>query len=120
MITGEIFLYRADQVSMAILLAGMVLLLWRLSKGPTAADRVIAMDLLSVLVVTFLVILSIHTRETSYLDVAIAYACIAFLGTIALARFIQKGSRNKQSRLGHRPESDTPCENLPDKRCSHD
>ncbi len=120
MITGEIFLYQAGQVSMALLLAGMILLLWRLSKGPTAADRVIAMDLLSVLVVTFLVILSIHTRETSYLDVAIAYACIAFLGTIALARFIQKGSRHKQPGRDHRQKSDDLCENFPDKRSTHD
>ncbi|MCF8093420.1 MAG: cation:proton antiporter [Desulfotignum sp.] len=117
---GTVFLQGAGQVSMAILLAGMLLLLWRLSKGPTAADRVIAMDLLSVLVVTFLVILSIHTRETSYLDVAIAYACIAFLGTIALARFIQKGAQNKRSRQDLRQKPDPLCENLPDKRRSHD
>ncbi|MCF8113318.1 MAG: cation:proton antiporter [Desulfotignum sp.] len=113
---GTVFLQGAGQVSMAILLAGMFLLLWRLAKGPTAADRVIAMDLLSVLVVTFLVILSIHTRETSYLDVAIAYACIAFLGTIALARFIQKGAQNKQSQPDSCQKSDPLCENLPDKR----
>ncbi len=117
---ATVFLHGAGQVSMAILLAGMFLLLWRLSKGPNAADRVVGMDLLSVLVVTFLVILSIHTRETSYLDVAIAYACIAFLGTIALARFIQKGTRNKQSRPDLRQKSDPLGENLPDKRSSHD
>jgi len=111
---GTAFLHGAGQVSMAILLAGMLLLLRRLSKGPTAADRVVAMDLLSVLVVTFLVILSIHTRETSYLDVAIAYACIAFLGTIALARFIQKGSQKKPSQPDHHQKSDTPCEHLPE------
>ena len=117
---GTAFLHGAGQVSMAILLAGMLLLLRRLSKGPTAADRVVAMDLLSVLVVTFLVILSIHTRETSYLDVALAYACIAFLGTIALARFIQKGSQNKQSQPDLCQKSDTSYGNSPDKRSSHD
>ena len=87
------FLYGAGQAAMAILLAGMAMVLWRLVKGPTAADRVIAMDLMSVLVVAFLVALSIHTGQATYLDVAIAYACIAFLGTIALARFIQRASR---------------------------
>ena len=93
MINSQTFLYGAGQTAMVILLISMGLVLWRLVKGPTAADRVVAMDLLSVLVVTFLVSLSIHTGETSYLDVAIAYACIAFLGTIALARFIQRASR---------------------------
>ena len=87
------FLYGAAQLAMGILLVSRMLVLWRLFKGPTAADRVIATDLLSVLVVTFLVALSIHTQETSYLYVAIAYACIAFLGTIALARFIFRASR---------------------------
>ncbi len=95
MLTNNIFLAGAIQTAMALLLISMILVLWRLSKGPTAADRVISMDLLSVLVVAFLVTLSFHTRQTSYLDVAIAYACIAFLGTIALARFIQRASRNK-------------------------
>mgnify|MGYP001058900586 CR=1 FL=1 len=106
MMNSQTFLYGAAQIAMVILLAGMALVLWRLVKGPTAADRVVAMDLLSVLVVTFLVSLSIHTRETSYLDVAIAYACIAFLGTIALARFIQRASRHDpaESHPDHTPE----------------
>ena len=87
------FLHGAAQAAITILLAGMVLVLWRMVKGPTAADRVIAMDLLSVLVVAFLVALSIHAGQATYLDVAIAFACIAFLGTIALARFIERASR---------------------------
>jgi multicomponent Na+:H+ antiporter subunit F len=107
MLTNDVFLAGAIQTAMALLLISMVLVLWRLSKGPTTADRVISMDLLSVLVVAFLVTLSFHTRQTSYLDVAIAYACIAFLGTIALARFIQRASRNK----GFPPPGNTVSKN---------
>jgi len=92
------FLLMSGQVAMFFLLAGMTLALWRLVVGPSAADRVIAMDLLSLLVVAFLVALSIHTGETSYLDVAIAYACIAFLGTIALARFVQRVAGRRTTR----------------------
>lgn len=110
------FLYGAAQIAMVILLVSLVLVLWRLIKGPTAADRVIAMDLLSVLVITFLVALSIHARETSYLDVAIAYACIAFLGTIALARFISRGSRNDPGES--KPDDDLKSNSL--ERDSHD
>lgn len=98
MMTGEAFLSVVVQAAMVMLLIGMGMVLFRLAKGPGAADRVIAMDLLSVLVVAFLVVLSIHTRETTYLDVAIAYACIAFLGTIALVRFIHRESLQKQQR----------------------
>ncbi len=97
MMSGESFLHLAGQAAMVMLMAGMAMLIYRLVRGPTAADRVIALDLLSVLVVAFLVILSLHTRNTTYLDVAIAYACIAFLGTIALVRFIDRSSLRKIS-----------------------
>ncbi len=95
MTTGEGFLHGAGLAAMVMLLTGMILLLYRMGRGPTAADRVIALDLLSVLVAAFLVVLSLHARITTYLDVAIAYACIAFLGTIALARFIHRSGNRK-------------------------
>ena len=95
MISANSFIDFAGLAALAMLLVGMVLVLWRLARGPTAADRVIALDLLSMLVVAFLVAISIHARETSYLDVAIAYACIAFLGTVALARYIMRTSRRR-------------------------
>lgn len=95
MISANSFIDFAGLATLAMLLISMVLVLWRLARGPTAADRVIALDLLSMLVVAFLVAISIHHRETSYLDVAIAYACIAFLGTVALARYITRTSRRR-------------------------
>ena len=93
MISADSFMDFAGLGALVMLLIGMLMLLWRLARGPTAADRVIALDLLSMLVVAFLVAVSIHSQETSYLDVAIAYACIAFLGTVALARYITRTSR---------------------------
>lgn len=105
--TGEvIFLNYCTQAAMFLLLAGMALALWRLIRGPSAADRVIAMDLLSLLVVAFLVALSLHTEESSYLDVAIAYACIAFLGTIALARFVQRSGSERGKAPSGRDDHD--------------
>ena len=92
------FLAVCEQISVFLLLAAMALVLWRMAKGPTGADRVIAMDLLSVLVVAFLVTASMVAPETSYLDVAIAYACIAFLGAVALARFILRATRGQSDR----------------------
>lgn len=107
MMTGVSFLSGAGQAAMVMLVTGMAMLLFRLAKGPTAADRVIALDLLSVLVVAFLVVFSLHARNTTYLDVAIAYACIAFLGTVALVRFIYRTRLRKSSRPGS-PEPDQP------------
>ena len=98
MISANDFINLTSLAALAMLLVSMVLVLWRMARGPTAADRVIALDLLSVLVVAFLVTVSVHTQETSYLDVAIAYACIAFLGTVALARYISRTSRRRSER----------------------
>ena len=98
MIPADSFIDFSGLAALAMLLVGMLLSLWRLARGPTAADRVIALDLLSMLVVAFLVAVSIHARETSYLDVAIAYACIAFLGTVALARYITRTSKRRSGR----------------------
>ena len=95
MIFANSFVNLAGLAALAMLLVSMILVLWRLARGPTAADRVIALDLLSMLVVAFLVTVSIHAHETSYLDVAIAYACIAFLGTVALARYISRAPRRQ-------------------------
>ncbi|MGD8366552.1 MAG: monovalent cation/H+ antiporter complex subunit F [Desulfobacterales bacterium] len=92
------FIAFCGQISVALLSAALALVLWRLARGPTAADRVIAMDLMSMLVIAFLVTASIIAPETSYLDVAIAYACIAFLGAIALARFISRATRGQSDR----------------------
>ena len=98
MIPADSFIDFSGLAALAMLLVGMLLSLWRLARGPTAADRVIALDLLSMLVVAFLVAVSIPARETSYLDVAIAYACIAFLGTVALARYITRTSQRRSGR----------------------
>jgi len=98
MISANNFIEFAGLAALAMLLVSMVLVLWRLARGPTAADRVIALDLLSMLVVAFLVTVSLHAQETSYLDVAIAYACIAFLGTVALARYISRTSRRESDK----------------------
>jgi multicomponent Na+:H+ antiporter subunit F len=86
-------------VTLALLLVSMLLVLVRLWRGPSTADRVVALDLFSVLVVAVLVVLAILRQESADLDVAIAYSLVAFLGTVALARYIHKRT-GKRGRLG--------------------
>jgi multicomponent Na+:H+ antiporter subunit F len=78
-----------------VLLISILLALARLIKGPAAADRIVALDLISILIVAFLAAYSIYAAETSFLDVAIGYALIAFLGTVALARFLIRSALKK-------------------------
>jgi multicomponent Na+:H+ antiporter subunit F len=75
--------------------AGMVtlagaLIVWRLLRGPTLSDRVVALDALSLLLVSFIVRYSVASGVGAYLDAAIVLSLVAFLGTVAFARFIER------------------------------
>jgi multicomponent Na+:H+ antiporter subunit F len=89
----------ASRFALVLLLISIVLALVRLIKGPDAADRIVALDLMSMLIVAFLATQSIYAGETSFLDVAIAYALIAFLGTVALARFLMRSAQPKPGNI---------------------
>jgi multicomponent Na+:H+ antiporter subunit F len=82
----------AGRFALVVLLMSIFLALVRLIRGPDAADRIVALDLVSVLIVAFLAAYSIFSGETSFLDVAIGYVLIAFLGTVALARFLMRSA----------------------------
>lgn len=97
---GDAFVAFAGRFSLVVLLISIALAFIRLAKGPDAADRIVALDLISILIVAFLAAYSIYARETSFLDVAIAYALIAFLGTVALARFLMRSAKT-----GHKQET---------------
>ena len=76
--------------SVALVLLGMSLLISvvRIVIGPTLADRVLSLDLLTVLVIGFVGALAIRTGLTLYIDIAIALALLGFLATVAFDRYI--------------------------------
>jgi len=87
----ESILLKGTTEAVLILLTLAILFAFiRLVIGPDPADRIVALDLISVLIVAYLGAVSIYTGEKTFLDVAIAYALIAFLGTVALARFRER------------------------------
>ena len=69
---------------------GMLLTLIRLVRGPSRADRVVALDLLTILAIALIACLAVATGSDALLDVAIALALVAFLGTVALAKAIER------------------------------
>jgi multicomponent Na+:H+ antiporter subunit F len=74
---------------MLYLLISFLLSLFRVLKGPTPADRAIATDILGILVIGFCGILAVYTAKDWYMDIAIAWALQSFIGTLALAKFIE-------------------------------
>ena len=71
--------------------AGIILCLFRLIKGPTAADRAMALDTVTTITTALLVVLGFVFKRYIYLDVALVYAVLMFIGAIAIARFLEKG-----------------------------
>ena len=70
------FVVFAGRLALVVLLVSIFLALVRLIRGPDAADRIVALDLVSVLIVAFLAAYSIFSGVTAFLDVAIGYALI--------------------------------------------
>jgi multisubunit Na+/H+ antiporter MnhF subunit len=77
----------------ALVTLGVALLIAvvRLVKGPTLPDRIVAMDLIGVLVVSLIVVLAASTQVTATLDAAIVIALIGFVGTLAYATYVERG-----------------------------
>ena len=87
-----IFVYlpvSASSKLMLYLLICFLLALFRILKGPTAADRSVATDVLGILVIGFCAIMAIYTNKDWYIDIAIAWALQSFIGTLALAKFLE-------------------------------
>lgn len=69
--------------------AGLVLGVIRFVLGPTAPDRVMAADTLSILITAGLVWLALLLDSSLYLSIALVYGALSFVGTVALARAIE-------------------------------
>jgi multicomponent Na+:H+ antiporter subunit F len=56
-----------------------------------ALDRVVALDLIATLAIGFMTLFAIETEKPIFLDAAMVLALLAFLGTVAFARYLEKG-----------------------------
>lgn len=72
---------------------GMLLAFWRLVRGPSLADRVVAMDLLMLLGMGLVTVHAVLYQEPVLIDVAIVTALLAFLSTVAFARYLERRAK---------------------------
>ena len=93
-----------DTVLSVAILIGLVLLgiaflltVYRVIKGPTLPDRVVALDMLVGIVIGFIGVIAIRTGFTLYIDIAISLGLVGFLATVAFARFILARGRDGSS-----------------------
>lgn len=81
-------------IYIAAVLAGLafVLALARFVKGPSPADRVVAFDVLTIVSITGIVLAALAESRGIYLDVALVYALLSFLGVIVIARYLERSA----------------------------
>lgn len=90
------FLTIATNITFVILSATLILAFYRILKGPSLPDRVIAIDILAYVVIGFIATFCVAVNQPIYLDIALVLALIAFLSTIAFARYIS--NRQQESK----------------------
>jgi len=79
------------QTALVTLGIALLIAVVRLVKGPTLPDRIVAMDLIGVLVVGLIVVLAASTKVPATLDAAIVIALIGFVATVAYATYVKRG-----------------------------
>ncbi|MDT8388131.1 MAG: K+/H+ antiporter subunit F [Thiogranum sp.] len=80
-------------LSLAFALVGLAVAFafWRLLRGPSAPDRILALDTLYVNTIALLVLLGIHLDSNIYFEAALLIALMGFVGTVALCKYLLRG-----------------------------
>ena len=85
------FLQNVMMLCMAALLATGAMCLYRIAIGPKAADRAIAFDMLSTVFIGIICLACIVWRSTLYFDAVWILTLVGFLGTAAIAKYLERG-----------------------------
>ncbi|TNM65708.1 cation:proton antiporter [Aliirhizobium smilacinae] len=89
---AQTILHTSIWIALLLLATAFMATVWRVVKGPTLPDRVVALDMLVGIVIGFIALIAIRTGFTLYIDIAIALGLVGFLATVAFARFILSGA----------------------------
>lgn len=82
----------ALKITIGMVLLASVLNLYRLLKGPDAPDRILALDTLYINAIALLILLGIALGTRLYIESALLIAVMGFVSTIALAKYLKRGS----------------------------
>lgn len=65
--------------------------LWRLLKGPSLGDRIVAMDTMVINAIAVIVLIGIATASGTYYEAALLLAMVGFIGTVSYCKFLLRG-----------------------------
>ena len=78
-------------IAVAISLISVLVALVRFVKGPGKVDRIVALDVISIVGISFILLLATLMERVIYIDIAIVYAILGFIGVIVVSRFLKGG-----------------------------
>jgi multicomponent Na+:H+ antiporter subunit F len=87
------FIEFATDLSVIIIGLSILIIFFRLIIGPTIEDRIVALDLLAANAIAFIVVYAIQSGTTTFLDVGVILALLAFLGTVAFAYYLERRTK---------------------------
>lgn len=93
----------ATAIALGLTLIGVIAGCIRLVLGPSLTDRVVSLDLVTIILVAIAAILALTTGEAAYLDLGLALALVGFLATVAFARYAERRPRRREDRSEFRP-----------------
>jgi multicomponent Na+:H+ antiporter subunit F len=88
-------------VSLLIVSISTILFIYRVVKGPTTPDRVVALDAIGINLVAITAILSVVLKTSAFLEVILLIGILAFIGTVAFSKYLEKGEIIENDRDNH-------------------
>ncbi|MFL0365083.1 Na(+)/H(+) antiporter subunit F1 [Pseudobacillus sp. 179-B 2D1 NHS] len=79
------------KLSLILITLAMLGFIYRLVKGPTVPDRIVALDAIGINLVAMIAILSMLFKTYAFLDVILLLGILSFIGTTAFSKFLEKG-----------------------------
>jgi len=87
-VTGHLVFQTTVVVCMHMVGVAMLLALWRLLRGPTVPDRILALDTLSVTAIAELMLFGMYLNSAVYFEAALVIAMLGFCSTVVLSKFV--------------------------------
>ena len=78
-------------IALAMLALAMLLCLFRLLRGPSMADRILALDTLYINSLAGLMVAGVRLEDPTFFDAAIVIGMLGFVGTVAFAKYLLRG-----------------------------
>lgn len=92
MIADSPIVLGALHITIAMVMVAVLLNVYRLVKGPDAPDRVLALDTLYINAIALIILLGMTLGTRLYMESALLIAVMGFVGTVAMAKYLKRGS----------------------------